>query len=934
MPRDAERIGRQAGQAGAKGFDEQWEKAFAKTLDRSARASFDRWRKSGRRDSNIYTSIFNKRLVQFRSEAMKTFEGMRFGDEEFFGRMVKRFGSVEAASKSLKHQLDSLRGSFDNRSISAASAQLDQMTRRHLDAERAAERLTIAERNKADAIRRSTQALRDDVEVHTANQATWDDYVRRVGGKEEALRRVNKVLEDHRELMGGADRDYIRLNGRVMQLASANDRLARSNNVSAASFRRVERRAGAFSRMMTNLGNRIKNFGNRGDLTPRIIVGIILTLGESIATLGSGIAASLTAMISSVAVAIGGLAVMALPALAGIAGAAGLAINSFRFMREEVAEVDGAIGRLGETAEMSGRRFANAWGPSVARFLDALNEVLGDTGVIDAFAESLSRVTDAFTNVMNSPAFMAFREQLLTNIPEGLARLGEAAASIFEGLIGMAAAAAPYFNELMDSFSRWADGWAERMSNLGQDSGFATFMEKSIESVKQLMGVLDALGEFLGTIFMAGVDSGNNLLGMLEDLLRGWTDWMNTIEGQRALEEWFENGERILLAVADLLGDIGAMLAQIVTPESIDRLVTFLDNIGDLLPGLGELITLFGELDILNMVAEALALVGSFLAPLMPHLHELAAAISQVMQEGMRELGPAFERMGEAIAPLLPKITELVAEILPPLITVIADVITAIASIIDYFVQMDEMMSEVGMGSEAMRDTIIAVWDFISEKISAVVGMISGIFETLIALMKGDFSGAFKHLEGVVRNFVSWVGLDFDELMNFFQDLYRNADRALRDIGSALRTFGDWVSDVFGGVIGWLQSATDWFWSLFGAANSASSASSNARASGGGGGFQRFAMGGILAGPRHILAGEAGAEAIVPLQRPLSQVDASVRWLAAIAQGKPQPMASGGVVGGGKSVTIEAGAIVVQEAGDPMRAANEVQRRIAEDVMG
>lgn len=94
-----------------------------------------------------------------------------------------------------------------------------------------------------------------------------------------------------------------------------------------------------------------------------------------------------------------------------------------------------------------------------------------------------------------------------------------------------------------------------------------------------------------------------------------------------------------------------------------------------------------------------------------------------------------------------------------------------------------------------------------------------------------------------------------------------------------------------------------------------------------------FARGGSVFGPTQALIGEAGPEAVVPLDRPLSQVDSSVRWLSAIAQGKGRmAMAGGGVAGGGNSVTIEAGAIVVQGAVDPRQTAYEVADLIAERI--
>lgn len=93
------------------------------------------------------------------------------------------------------------------------------------------------------------------------------------------------------------------------------------------------------------------------------------------------------------------------------------------------------------------------------------------------------------------------------------------------------------------------------------------------------------------------------------------------------------------------------------------------------------------------------------------------------------------------------------------------------------------------------------------------------------------------------------------------------------------------------------------------------------------------ATGGLFTGPQKRLISEAGPEAVVPLRRPLSQVDPSVRALSAFAQGLHSPMGSGGVVGGGdRTVIFEAGAIVVQGTTDPRSTALEVADAVAERV--
>jgi hypothetical protein len=83
------------------------------------------------------------------------------------------------------------------------------------------------------------------------------------------------------------------------------------------------------------------------------------------------------------------------------------------------------------------------------------------------------------------------------------------------------------------------------------------------------------------------------------------------------------------------------------------------------------------------------------------------------------------------------------------------------------------------------------------------------------------------------------------------------------------------------------------------------------------GGLTAFASGGIASRATFGMFGEAGREALVPLDRPLSQVDPSVRALSAIAQNMKIPqMASGGIVGGsgGSAIVVESGAVQVTTA--------------------
>lgn len=89
-----------------------------------------------------------------------------------------------------------------------------------------------------------------------------------------------------------------------------------------------------------------------------------------------------------------------------------------------------------------------------------------------------------------------------------------------------------------------------------------------------------------------------------------------------------------------------------------------------------------------------------------------------------------------------------------------------------------------------------------------------------------------------------------------------------------------------------------------------------------------YAVGGIVRRPTvfgNVLAGEAGAEAIVPLTGPLSRVDASVRELSAYARG--QGVRHAGAAGNGRVVNV-GGVSLHSNIVDPRQAVNAMFDRL------
>ncbi len=96
----------------------------------------------------------------------------------------------------------------------------------------------------------------------------------------------------------------------------------------------------------------------------------------------------------------------------------------------------------------------------------------------------------------------------------------------------------------------------------------------------------------------------------------------------------------------------------------------------------------------------------------------------------------------------------------------------------------------------------------------------------------------------------------------------------------------------------------------------------------------KAANGMILNGPTHIIGGEAGPEAVVPLRRSLALVNKSVRGLSAIAQGKTSDVPGVSTGGNSRTLNVQPGAIVIQGVRDPNAAALGVVNRLAERIAG
>lgn len=880
--------------------------------------------------------------------------------------------------------------------VSLRDLQSDEWERKFASA---LERTQRAAQNEADTLGRvgealqeytrqqtaATHALQTRLDASTASNNveldSWDRRFAALGRASDAAReneRVTQLLDqrlarlDERmgdrkafaryvDATGSSDRATRRLSGAIDAIEGLGRLSARSisglrrnlQNLSE-SFQAAGDDAGGFGEKLSGLWS-----GASHDVKQAlIIIGLVLSLGSAISTLTSGAVAALTALISSLAIGLVGLAAAAGAALVGIVWMATHAVSAIGMMKDAFPPAQAGMDALAKASEADSAAFARAWGPALADFTQKLAQLWRDDRMGEAAGEALGRITEAFTAVLNSPSYLAFQTAMETTIPNSLANLGGAAASVTEGLLQIFAQVGPFLEELTGKIATWAADWNKSIQEAAADGSLQNFFDLAFESIDKLMGFIGAVGDTLGTIFLAGAPAGNEILTILTDLFTKWNDFLTSAEGNTALQTWFDNGVAIFGALMDLLQDLGDRFSQLVTPDTVTDMVNALQNLGDGLGWIFDIMQVLGGLDVFGNLIAAFQSITALLDPLTEPLTTIATVIGDVLLAALQAIIPLFTSLGEALAPVLQPIADAVEQLGPPLITLIESLGALLEPLIALLLPIGELLgtiiqvvidavmpiilvligiiTDVADAITPLIEQLLPTLSDLFEIVGGVIKFLSPIVEFLANLLGGILKIAFQVVieiikvavgiisviaaafDSVLRPAIDFITDALDEFGNFVDDVWKNIQDAFETAINAIVDFFTPLKDVIDGAIGWFNS-------LFGAADDAKGAADSASRSGGGGGAAR---GRLVFGPRRILVGEAGPEAIVPLARPLSQVDPAVRGLSAVAQGSSA--ATGAIsTGPARVVTVEAGAIQITST-DPWRAATETVNRITE----
>lgn len=661
---------------------------------------------------------------------------------------------------------------------------------------------------------------------------------------------------------------------------------------------------------------------------------LFISLGQSIAILG--------------AAAGGGLAILGGAAVALGAGL-GVAVAAFVGLNQEISTLPAAVQpaaaafqSLGDSFSALQDRIQGAAAGGLAVGFQNIKAVVDSLGpVLEQFGAAFGAVFANITAQLSASGFQTFLQgsiPIFSSLVTAAFQLGAAIGNIF-------IVALPYIQQFSTWLQQITTDFATWTASAAGAASINTWLQGASDILASLGPLLAAAGQALNSLvtpatiaaFVQFVGTLTNIMPLLGGLLQV----VGNLNVFGILAQLIEAVGIVLQPLMPALMQLGTILGQAVS----GALAVIVPLLGSLIQAFAPLLQiivsflgaalqpLLGALELLlqplisvantllsalmpafQMILDVIVQLIPALLPLISVAGQLIAAFAPLIEQLVAALMPAFTQVIDAIMPLIQMIMPVLIELLNTVIPIfvqlasdlIAQLLPAIMPIIEALLGMIKkvlppLIDLLDVLVPIIGTVLKAAFDILLPAIKGVVNMLSSVLVPIIDTVTDVLAGLIKFLTGVFTGNweQAWQGI-VDIFSGLFNGIVGIAEGVINGVIDLVNGIIEGLNSVAGAVgisIGTIPNVN---WNAAGA---------------------------IINGPTILQGvGEAGPEAIVPLRRPLSQVDPSVRGLSAIAQGLGVP------AGTGTNVTVESGAIVVQGTQDAAATANETVNRLAERI--
>lgn len=689
------------------------------------------------------------------------------------------------------------------------------------------------------------------------------------------------------------------------------------------------------------------------------VAAIGATVGTFAATIGAlGSAVSLaTGLILALA---GSLAFALMGALVAVGGAlvpfaAALGVGALALVKMDkkskvFKDLKGDWRDLQKTAQ------EGLFGKDLKNLGSLSNAIKAFKPLVESVAKAMGNVLKAFGDATKTKGFQTMIEDISKIIGPMVEKLGSIGGKLATFLGEAFIAAEPIITEFLD----WIDENLGKLVDFGKGgkkSGLAKFFSDAWESAKLVGGLIKEIIGLIGDLFSEGKPTGDSIFKELTDQVKKLRAWLDEKKKSGQLQQWFDDAKTLAEKIGEIVKGVGKLIEKLDTPTNrtilfglldlTQRLIGLFQQLAGALDWVnGKMIELFGWFSRLGGQGSAWSTlvegmkanwggfataVGTFFTSTLPGFFSGLAS----------KIGGALGNLGGPVAQWLSGLGAAARGAVQSVISFFSGlggkIIGASGNIGSAFTGW---LSSLGGKARTVAQNVVGAFSGLAQKIISRAGSIASAIGTWFASLPGKaraianqiaggFAGLAQKIISRAGSIAAAVGSWFaslpgkarqiaNQIANAFSGLAR---KAIDKAGSLASAISSWASGVYDRARG---VADDIVRAFSGLASRIVSAIGTIVPNWALPKALRHAAGGIVSAPVVSWVGEAGPEAIVPLNRPLNMVDPSVRALSAFAQGRTDNSTGPG----GKTIDV-GGITVITPTENPIAVASEVIARMA-----
>lgn len=446
---------------------------------------------------------------------------------------------------------------------------------------------------------------------------------------------------------------------------------------------------------------------------------------------------------------------------------------------------------------------------------------------------------------------------------------------------------------LLPGFEMFTQGFTDMI--LGVEGG-AELMKQGIDSL--VKSAIETITSAIPMILQMGLDI---ITALLEGIAAAIPDLLQTVAD-------------IIPQIITVIGELTPLVTGVIL-NSLPLIITaILDAVAQILITLGDVIP-----DILQQIIAILPMIVDSIVDAIPTLldaavtflmaivdaipvivTELVEALPVIIESILEAVTEAIPQLLEAAITLLMAVVDAIPLILPPLIDAIPLIIN---SIIDFLI--DNIPVLISGAIELFMALVTAIPKIIPQLITQLGSIVSTINSTLTSRLGDIFKGMWNGLVAGGKSALDGIKNVFKSIPTWFKDIFSSAWKAVKNVFSSGGKVFDGIKD---GILDGLKGVVN---GLIGGINKVIAVPFNGINSALGkikgisiAGVKPFdwmptisvpqipklAKGGVIDTATLAMIGEAGKEAVVPLENNTEWMDSIIRKLIEALDGSDRPI--------------------------------------------